>query len=164
MGDFNQEMHQVQSSMWLGACGWQDISAAGTCLASTPPRRIDWMFISRALQHRVIATHLDWTTGLTTHALQAVDITLGIPAQYLQWVPPEAYPEPISASACMLEEANRAACASVSNDWRRAKASGDVDHMWTVICKAAPCLHRGPGRGPMPPRAGAQTSPCGPQG
>ena len=143
VGDFNLERHQVPSCMWLEACGWSDVAAAGTCLASTPPRRIDWMMASRALQHRMVGIHLDWTTGMATHALQAIDVTLGTPAQYLQWAPPEAYPEPADITANHLEEASRRACATVDSDWLKAKASGDVDHMWLVIERAAHSLHTG---------------------
>ena len=53
------------------------------------------MLASRALQHRIKSAHQCWSTGLTTHAVQIVDIFMGKPPSYLQWFPPEAYPEPV---------------------------------------------------------------------
>ena len=121
LGDFNMERHQVHSGIWTEICGWSDCSSEGTCLASAAPRRIDWMLASRALQHRIAKAHLCWCTGLTTHVMQAVDISLGKPPQYLQWVPPEAYPEPV-ALPLDAEGASRRACHLYQADWRRAKA------------------------------------------
>ena len=81
VGDLNMERRQVPNGMWLDVCEWRDLMDAGTCSQGATPRRIDWLMASRALQHRVAATQLSWTTGLTTHAWQAVDIVIGSPGQ-----------------------------------------------------------------------------------
>ena len=151
LGDFNMERHQVPSCIWLEARGWSDCSSEGTCLSSAQPRRIDWMIASRALQHRTVMYHLDWCTGLATHALQAVDITMGTPSQYLQCPPPEAYPEPAAAAASVVDELNRQACLLYTEDWNKAKASDDVDHMWQVIGRAARHVHTRLAGLPCPP-------------
>ena len=98
------------------------------------------MMASRALQHRIKSAHLCWSTGLTTHAMQIVDISIGKPPQYLQWVPPEAYPEP-AITPIDADSASRGACHLYQADWKLAKASQDVDLMWQVISRAAHHLH-----------------------
>ena len=119
LGDFNMEKHQVRSGVWMDACRWSDCSDEGTCLSSAVPGRIDWLLASRALQHRIVKSHLNWGTGLATHAFQAVDITTGTPSQHLQWVPPEAYPEPLTTSPSAVEAANRRASRTDRSFFRR---------------------------------------------
>ena len=80
VGDFNQTRQQVPQAHWLDFCQWADMSDEPTCLAGKAPRRIDWLVSSRALQHRIAGKQLQWDSGLSTHAWQALDLTRGTPA------------------------------------------------------------------------------------
>ena len=50
-----------------------------------------------------------------------------------------------------MDEFNRQACLLYCKDWEKAKASGDVDHMWQVIGRAAHHLHTSLAELPCPP-------------
>ena len=66
-GDMNMTGQEAPLASWLDLCQWSDTSDRPTCLAGKDPRRLDWMIVSRGLQHRVTGRHLRWDTGLATH-------------------------------------------------------------------------------------------------
>ena len=63
-----------------------------------------------------------------------------MPAHYMQWVAPEAYPIPLDPSA-NLDDAAREACRMYVGHGDKAQRSRDVDHMWQVITKGAHHMH-----------------------
>ena len=136
----NMTRQEAPLASWLDLCQCSDTSDRPTCLAGKNPRRIDWMIVSRGLQHIITGRQLRWDTGLATHAWQTIDITTGTPSQYTQWVPPEAYPE-VDVTPQALSEASAAACRRYAADWIRARHSKDPDLMWQVITRAAHCMH-----------------------
>ena len=58
------------------------------------PRRIDVLLANPTARRRVAAWGLTWGTGITTHAVQWMDVLAGPLAKVPVWCPPPALPAP----------------------------------------------------------------------
>ena len=77
-GDFNALFEELDCAFAIHGSGWHDLGGtAGTSSASILPRRIDWLLANPAMQRRFRHHELSWSSGVTTHALQALELAAG---------------------------------------------------------------------------------------
>ena len=78
-GDFNQEWQDIPTARDMATSGWADLGDAPTCAPGNARRasRIDVLLANRQCQVRAGRPVVDWATGIPTHAVQLVDLTVG---------------------------------------------------------------------------------------
>ena len=171
-GDFNRALDDLPCAPTYQASGWEDLESGTTCATSNArqARRIDLLLANCTLRRLAGTCRVDYTTGIPTHAWQAIDVPRGPPQWVLGWHSPEPYMVPSSTSPSPCD-----AWRSAAEPYRAAFADACsrrmVDDCWAALepmltqyfglrsGEATPC-QRAPGEA----RWRRVTPPCTPEG
>ena len=133
-GDFNRALDDLPCAPAFQASGWEDLHFGTTCATSQAwrARRIDLMLGNCTLRRLAGACNMDYTTGIPTHAWQAIDIPRGPPQWVLGWCNPEPYMDP-SPTGPPPFDAWRTASAPYRSAYVDACNRREVEDCWAAL-------------------------------